>query len=124
MWPVRARLHAPDRLLGAVDDGVEVELELADDASRRLVLEAAPSGMIPALLTSDVERAELALDVVEEGGEAGAVGDVEGEADRAAAELGGGGLGGGEVDVADRHAGARAARAPWRSPRRCRGRRR
>ena len=49
--------------------------------------------MIPALLTRMSIGPSSLLDLVEEGGEGGAVGDVEGEADRAGAELGRGGLG-------------------------------
>ena len=65
-----ARLHAPDGLLGAVDDGVEVELELADRGRVRLLLERADRHD-PGVVDDDVDRAELALDPVERGGEGG-----------------------------------------------------
>ena len=64
--------------------------------------------MIPALLIDHVERAELALGLVEEGGEGGAVGDVERQRDGAAAELRRGLLGQRQVEVADRDAAALA----------------
>ena len=62
-----------------------------------------PTGMIPALLTKHVERPQLLFGGVEEAGEGVAVGDVQRQRDRARAELRGGLLGGGEIDVADRH---------------------
>ena len=102
-----ARLHAADRLLGAVEDGVEVELELADRGRVRLLLERADrhdAGVVD----DDVDRAEAGLDVVERGREGGPVRDVEGEPDRPAADLGGGLLGDGAVEVRDRDAHALA----------------
>ena len=74
---------------------------LASDSSSSGVI-----GMIPALLTRMSIGPEAALDVVEEGGEAGEVGDVERQADDGVAELGGGALRGLAVDVADRDADA------------------
>ena len=76
---------------------------LASDSSSSGVI-----GMIPALLTRMSIGPEPPLDVVEEGGEAGEVGDVEVQADDGVAELGGGALGGLAVDVADRDADALA----------------
>ena len=95
-----ARAHAPHRLLRAVDDGVQVDLELAGDARLVLLVERRDHHD-PGVVDEDVERAEALLDLVEEGGEAAPVGHVEGEADRAVGELGGGGLGGGGVEIAD-----------------------
>ena len=76
--------------------------------------------MIPALLTRMSIGPRRLLDLVEEGGEAGAVGDVEGKADGAVAELGGGSLGGAGVEIADRDDDALAASArasAWPMPR-------
>ena len=80
-----ARAHPAHRLLRAVDDAVEVDLELAGDGGVRLLLEGA-DGHDPRVVDEHVERAEAALDLVEEGGEARAVGDVDGRASGAAAE--------------------------------------
>ena len=68
----------------------------------------APTVMIPALLTRMSTGPSRPSTVVEEGGEAGSVGDVERQPERRAPELGRGGLGGRHVDVADRDAGALA----------------
>ena len=56
----------------------------------------------PGVVDDDVDRPEPALDVVEERGEAGKVGDVERQPDDRVAELGGGALRRLAVDVADR----------------------
>ena len=111
MWPVpRGRIR---RIASCVPWMTACRLI----SSWRVMLASASSssgvtGMIPALLIEDVDRAEPPLDLVEERGEAGAVGDVEGEADRAVAELGGGGLGG-----ARRRGRRSRRRAPSRSER-------
>ena len=65
----------------------------------------APIGMIPGVVDEHVERAEAVLDLVEERGEAGAVGHVERQADGAGAELLGSALGERGIDVADRDSG-------------------
>jgi hypothetical protein len=96
-----ARLHPPHRLLRAVDDGVQVDLELARDA-RVVLLVQRRQRHDPGVVDEDVERPEAALHLVEEGGEAGAVGDVQRQPDRAAAELGRCSLGGAGVEIADR----------------------
>ena len=62
----------------------------------------------PGVVDDDVERAELALGLVEEGGEGVAVGDVERQRDRAAAQLRRRLLGQRQVEVADRDAAALA----------------
>ena len=62
----------------------------------------------PGVVDHHVERPELALGGVEEGGEGAAVGDVERQGDRAAAEAGGRRLGQLQVEVADRDAAALA----------------
>ncbi len=82
------------------------------------------TGMIPALLIDGVDRAELALGLVEEGLEGGAVGDVELERDGAAAEPRRRLLGQVEIDVADRDPEPLGEPAPSRSPCRSRERRR
>ena len=87
MWPVprgRIRLH---RLLRAVDDRAQVDLELARDARLRLLLERRDRHD-PGVVDDDVDRPQPALDVVEEGAEAGEVGHVERQADDRVAELG------------------------------------
>jgi hypothetical protein len=100
-----ARAHPAHRLLRAVDHRAQVDLQLARDAGLRLLLERRDRHD-PGVVDEDVDRAQAALDVVQEGGEAGQVGDVEGEPDDRVAELGGGALRGLAIDVADRHADA------------------
>jgi hypothetical protein len=102
-----ARAHAAHRLLGAVDDRAQVDLELAGDARGRLLLERRDRHD-PRVVDEDVDRPEPALDLVQERGEAGEVGHVEVEADHALAELRRRALGGRRVDVPDRDAGALA----------------
>ena len=101
-----ARLEAADGLLGAVDDGVEVELELAGDRRVGLLVGRRDSGMMPALLMSTSSGPSSASTSSRKAVKRGAVGDVEAAGDRAAAELRGGALRRVEVDVADRDARA------------------
>jgi hypothetical protein len=84
---------------------VEVDLQLAGDAGV-VLLDQRRDRHDPGVVDDDVERPETALDLVEEGCEAGAVGDVDTQAEMIGAELGGHRLRGGAVEVADRYAGA------------------
>ena len=102
-----AGLHPAHGLLGAVDHAVEVDLEDAD-RGRVVLLVERPDRHDARVVDEHVDRPEPALDLVQEGGEAGAVGHVEREAHGVGPELGGRGLRGGGVDVADRHAAALA----------------
>ena len=102
---------------------MQVELELADRRGVRLLLERADrhdAGVVD----DHVDRAEAGLDVVERRREGGPVRHVEGEADRPAADLGGGLLGDRAVEVGDRDTDALRERASGRAPCRCRGHRR
>ena len=93
--------HPLDRQLGAGDDAVEVDVDLA--AHRVLaLLDERRHRHDPGVVDDHVERAELALGLVEEGGEGGAVGDVERQRDGPAAERRRGLLGQRQVEVADR----------------------
>jgi hypothetical protein len=62
----------------------------------------------PGVVDHHVERAQLTLGSVEESGEGGAVGHVERQGDRAAAQLSRRALGQLEIEVADRDAAALA----------------
>ena len=93
------RGHPAHRLLGAVDDRAQVEVDLPGDAVGALFHER-PDDHDPRVVDEHVERPEPALDLVEEVGEAGVVGDVEPEPDRVAAEVGGRRLRGGAIEVA------------------------
>jgi hypothetical protein len=92
-----------------VDDGVDVELQLADDGRLVLVLERAErhdAGVVD----QDVERPEPPLDLVEQRGEGRPVGHVERKGDGRGAQSVGHGCGGGGVEVGDRHPGPAAGR--------------
>ena len=102
-----ARDHPPHRLLRAVDDGAQVEVELAGDALRALVDERR-DGHDPGVVDEHVERAEPLLDLVEEGDQPGVIGHVEPEPERGLAERRGRLLGRLAIEVADGHAGALA----------------
>jgi hypothetical protein len=88
-----------------VDDGAQVDLQLARDARVRLVLERRDRHD-PGVVDEHVDRPQPALDVVEERGEGGEVGDVEPEPDDRVAQLGRGALRPLAVHVADRDPGA------------------
>ena len=96
-----------DRQLGADDDAVDVDVELAADRVVRL-LDERRHRHDPGVVDDHVDRAELAFGGVEEGGEGTAVGDVERQRDRAAAQARGRLLGQRQVEVADRDAAALA----------------
>jgi hypothetical protein len=98
-----ARAHAAHRLLRAVDDGAQVDVQLTVHARLGLLLQRR-DGHDPGVVDEDVDRAEAPLDAVEVGGEPGVVRHVEEVADGAVADLGSGGLGRGGVHVADRDA--------------------
>ena len=77
MWPVpRGRIRRIG-LLGAVDDGVEVDLEHAGSPSRRPPPSNGADRHDARVVDEHVDRPQPPLDLVEEGGEAGPVGDVE-----------------------------------------------
>ena len=105
MWPVPRgfirRIASLEPWMTAWRLSSSWRIAVASDSSSN-----GPIGMIPALLTTMSIGPSSLLDAVERGGEGGPVGDVEGEADRAAAGLGRGGLGDGAVEVGDRHAHA------------------
>jgi hypothetical protein len=71
-----ARLHPPDRLPGAVDDAVQVDLQLAQREGVVLVLDAGQrhdAGVVD----QHVYRPEPLGDLIEERAEPGPVGDVQ-----------------------------------------------
>ena len=114
-----ARQEPRQRQLRADDDAVEVDVDHPLRGRIGLVDERADRHD-PGVVDEDVERAEPALNLDKEGFEAGAVGDVECQADGAAAELGSCLLGQRGLDVADRDPGAlrdqRGRRRPPDSP--------
>ncbi len=93
--------HLLERDLHAEDHAVEVDVDLALGRQVVLVDEAADLHD-PGVVDQHVERAELALGLVEEGREGLALGHVERQRDGARAELIGGGARGVEVDISDR----------------------
>src|SRR5262249_22894827 len=93
--------------LGADDDAVDVDVELALDRIVGLLGERRYRHD-PGVVDDDLERAELALGGVEEAGEGAAIGDVKWERDGAAPQLTRRALSQLEVEVADRDAAALA----------------
>jgi len=79
---------------------VHVDVDLAV-GGRVVLLQERPELHDPGVVDEDVQWAEVRLDRVEERLEGAAVGDVERVGLDGRAELGGGGLRGGEVQVAD-----------------------
>ena len=87
--------------LRAEDHAVEVDVDHAL-GGRVGLLDERPDRHDPRVVDQDVERAELALDLVEERREARAIGHVERQPDRSVTELVGRPLRQRRVDVADR----------------------
>jgi len=102
-----ARAQPFDRQLGADDDAVEVDVELAPDRLVGLV-DQLGHRHDPGVVDHHVDGSQLALGGVEEGGEGAAIGDIEGERHRPSPKTRGRLFGQGEVEVSDRHAAALA----------------
>jgi hypothetical protein len=80
------RAQALDCQLGAGDDAVQVDVDLAVDRVLALVLQRRHRHD-PGVVDHRVDRAELAFGLVEEVGEGATVGDIERQRDGAAAQL-------------------------------------
>ncbi len=100
--PAVAGDHPRETELHPEDHAVQVDVDRAPRGEVVLV-EKPPDGHDPGVVDQHVERSELLFGGIEEAGEGVAVGDVQRQRNCARAELGGGLLGGGEIDVADRH---------------------
>jgi hypothetical protein len=100
--PAIARDHPLQRQLHAGDDPVQVDVDHPPRGEIVLVDEAADLHD-PGVVDEHVDRPKLLFGAVEEGGEGGPVGDVQRRGDRTGPELGGGPLGGRQIDVADGH---------------------
>ena len=114
MWPLRARQHAVERQARAGHHAEHVDLDLAPRDGRVLLRERA-DGHDPGVVDQHVERAQLALGLVEERGEAVGVGHVGGVAGVGAGAGQRGGLDAGQVAVQVGDGDAAAARRRWPS---------
>ena len=122
-WPRLRDEEAREDDLHPVEDAGDVDVDLALGGLVGLLEERAELHD-PRVVDEDVDRPELLLGVLDELLDRRAVGDVELEGDRPRAELVGGALRLGEVEVADRDLHPLPDEAPRRSPCRCRARRR
>ncbi len=96
--------EALQRQLGAVDQPHQVDVDHPVRGGVGLVDERA-DGHDPGVVDQDIQRAEPVLYLIQERGEAVAIGHIQREPDRSPSQLARGLLGQCSVDVADGHAG-------------------